>query len=111
MAAKATAKDSSVKLEMAYVGKRNHSHREQIRRISEAVRAENLSHSWAEPALMWFFWARLESMLYSKIQLGKADDHDEVRTITSLAIYRGLDCFCFCFCFDNVRYRSVNFIN
>ncbi|RID64720.1 hypothetical protein BRARA_E03638 [Brassica rapa] len=78
MAAKATAKDSNVKLEMAYVGKRNHSHREQIRRISEAVRAENLSHSWAEPALMWFFWARLESMLYSKIQLGKSDDHDEV---------------------------------
>ncbi|KAG2290697.1 hypothetical protein Bca52824_050301 [Brassica carinata] len=75
-----TAKDSNVKLQMAYVGKRNHSHREQIRRISEAVRAENLSHSWAEPALMWFFWARLESMLYSKIQLGKADDHDEVRT-------------------------------
>lgn len=80
MAAKATAKDSNVKLEMAYVGKRNHSHREQIRRISEAVRAENLSHSWAEPALMWFFWARLESMLYSKIQLGKSDDQDEVGT-------------------------------
>ncbi|KAJ0244682.1 Protein SIEVE ELEMENT OCCLUSION B [Hirschfeldia incana] len=78
MAAKATAKDSNVKLEMAYVGKRNHSHREHIRRISEAVRAENLSHSWTEPALMWFFWTRLESMLYSKIQLGKADDHDEV---------------------------------
>jgi hypothetical protein len=78
MAAKATAKDSNVNLEMAYVGKRNHSHREQIRRISEVIRSENLSHSWAEPALMWFFWTRLESMLYSKIQLGKADDHDDV---------------------------------
>ncbi|XP_023642779.1 protein SIEVE ELEMENT OCCLUSION B [Capsella rubella] len=78
MAAKATAKDSNVKLEMAYVGKRNHSHREQIRRIGEVIRSENLSHSWAEPPLMWFFWTRLESMLYSKIQLGKADDHDEV---------------------------------
>ncbi|CAI9281260.1 unnamed protein product [Lactuca saligna] len=25
---------------------------------------------------MWFFWTRLESMLYSKIQLKKADDKD-----------------------------------
>lgn len=85
MAAKATAKDSNINLEMAYVGKRNHSHREQIRRISESVKAENLSHSWTEPALMWFFWTRLESMLYSKIQLGKADDHDEVKLKTELA--------------------------
>ncbi|XP_010550173.1 PREDICTED: protein SIEVE ELEMENT OCCLUSION B [Tarenaya hassleriana] len=77
-AARATATDANIKLEMAYVGKRNHSHREQIRRISETVKARDLSYSWTDPAMMWFFWTRLESMLYSKIQLGKADDHDDV---------------------------------
>ncbi|CAL5370181.1 unnamed protein product [Camellia sinensis] len=34
-----------------------------------------LGTAWQEP-MIWFFWTRLESMLFSKIQLGRANDYN-----------------------------------
>ncbi|MFS7949112.1 putative sieve element occlusion [Helianthus anomalus] len=74
--ARAMARAAGIPLEMAYVGK---SHKkESVRRAMATISVEKLSHSWQETTLMWFFWARLESMLYSKIQLKRADDQDHM---------------------------------
>ncbi|GMP29472.1 hypothetical protein CsSME_00004563 [Camellia sinensis var. sinensis] len=56
--ATAVARDARILLEMVYVG--NSSKREQVRRVIQTQ----------EP-MIWFFWTRLESMLFSKIQLGR----------------------------------------
>ncbi|XP_057984261.1 protein SIEVE ELEMENT OCCLUSION B-like [Malania oleifera] len=75
-AARAMAQEARIPLEMVYMGRSGK--KEQVRRVAEAVAAEKLSSSWQEPAMIWFFWTRLESMLFSKIQQGKADEHDIV---------------------------------
>ncbi|XP_052197896.1 protein SIEVE ELEMENT OCCLUSION B-like isoform X6 [Diospyros lotus] len=73
--AKAVAKTVGIPLEMVYVGK---SHKkEPVRRVTTIIEAENLSYAWQE-LMVWFFWTRLESMLFSKIQLGKVDEHDQM---------------------------------
>ena len=72
--ARAVAQAASIPLEMVYVGKS--SKREKIRRVIATITVEKLSYVWQDLTMMWFFWTRLESMLYSKIQLGKLDDHD-----------------------------------
>lgn len=61
---------------MVYVGKS--SKKEKVKRAIQAIQSENLSYCWEDQTMIWFFWTRLESMLFSKIQLGKADDHDPV---------------------------------
>jgi hypothetical protein len=72
--ARAVAAAARIPLEMFYVGKG--SKREQVRRVINTITLEKLSSSyWQDPAMIWFFWTRLESMLFSKIQLGKSDDH------------------------------------
>ncbi|XP_057983245.1 protein SIEVE ELEMENT OCCLUSION B [Malania oleifera] len=73
-AASAVARAARIPLEMVYVGRSGK--REQARKAAEAIADEKLSHCWQDPAMMWFFWTRLESMLFSKIQQGKADEHD-----------------------------------
>ncbi|KAI5604645.1 hypothetical protein POPTR_001G340200v4 [Populus trichocarpa] len=72
--ARAVAQAARIPLEMVYVGKS--SKREKIRRVIATITVEKLSYVWQDLTMMWFFWTRLESMLYSKIQLGKLDDHD-----------------------------------
>ncbi|CAI9302976.1 unnamed protein product [Lactuca saligna] len=72
--ARAMATAARIPLEMAYVGKSKK--KESVRRAVATINVEKLSYSWQDPTLMWFFWTRLESMLYSKIQLKKADDQD-----------------------------------
>ncbi|GLU02146.1 hypothetical protein SLE2022_194120 [Rubroshorea leprosula] len=72
--AKNVALAARVPLEMAYVGKG--SKKELVRRVTATITVEKLSYSWQDPTMVWFFWTRLESMLFSKIQLGKADDLD-----------------------------------
>ncbi|KAI3508747.1 hypothetical protein L1887_23760 [Cichorium endivia] len=72
--ARAMANAARIPLEMLYVGKSKK--KESVRRAIATITVEKLSHCWQEPTLMWFFWTRLESMLYSKIQLKKADDQD-----------------------------------
>ncbi|XP_057491143.1 protein SIEVE ELEMENT OCCLUSION B-like [Actinidia eriantha] len=72
-AARSVAQAALIPLEMVYVGKSNK--KEQVRRVINTITQENLSNTWQD-LMVWFFWTRLESMLFSKIQLGKADDND-----------------------------------
>ncbi|KAI6700777.1 hypothetical protein NL676_015101 [Syzygium grande] len=74
VAARQVAQASKIPLEMVYVGKS--SKREQVRRAIETISLEKLSYTWQDPTMVWFFWTRLESMLFSKIQLGKVDKFD-----------------------------------
>ncbi|KAL8199736.1 hypothetical protein R6Q57_013304 [Mikania cordata] len=74
--ARAMAIAAGIPLEMAYVGK---SHRkESVRQAMATINVEKLSYCWQETTLIWFFWTRLQSMLYSKIQLKKADDQEHM---------------------------------
>ncbi|XP_030544740.2 protein SIEVE ELEMENT OCCLUSION B-like [Rhodamnia argentea] len=75
-AAHQVAQAARIPLEMAYVGKS--SKREQVRRAVVAINNEKMSYAWQDLTMVWFFWTRLESMLFSKIQLGKADEYDPV---------------------------------
>ncbi|KAF9609129.1 hypothetical protein IFM89_013383 [Coptis chinensis] len=61
-------------LELLYVGKSNPS--EKVRRNNETIADEKLSHYWSDLTLIWFFWVRIESMWYSKMQQGKTADND-----------------------------------
>ncbi|KAI7741937.1 hypothetical protein M8C21_024316 [Ambrosia artemisiifolia] len=72
--AKAMASAARIPLEMAYVGKSKK--RENVRRAIATINVEKLSYFWEDTSVIWYFWTRLESMLYSKIQLKRADDQD-----------------------------------
>ncbi|KAK7827954.1 protein sieve element occlusion b [Quercus suber] len=74
--AKAVAAATRIPLEMVYVGKATQ--REQVKRVIANIVQEKLSTCWQDSATIWFFWTRLESMLFSKIQLGKDEEHDLV---------------------------------
>ena len=65
---------SGIPLEMVYVGKG--SKREQVKIVTGIINVEKLNDAWQDQAMAWFFWTRLESMLFSKIQSGRVDDHD-----------------------------------
>ncbi|CAL5370188.1 unnamed protein product [Camellia sinensis] len=71
--ATAVARDARIPLEMVYVGKS--SKREQVKRVIQTVNNDKMGIAWQEP-MIWFFWTRLESMLFSKMQLGRVDDYD-----------------------------------
>lgn len=72
-------------MEMVYVGKNNT--KERVRKINSQITQENLSHCWSDPTYVWYFWTRVESMLYSKMQNRKTAQDDkimqEVMTILS----------------------------
>ncbi|KAJ0469703.1 putative sieve element occlusion [Helianthus annuus] len=74
--ARAMASAAGIPLEMAYVGKSKK--RENVRKAIATINVEKLSYCWQDTTLIWFFWTRLESMLYSKIQLKRADDQDPI---------------------------------
>ncbi|KAJ0905721.1 putative sieve element occlusion [Helianthus annuus] len=74
--ARAMATAASIPLEMAYVGKSKK--RENVRRAIATINVEKLSYCWQDTSLIWYFWTRLESMLFSKIQLKRADDQDTI---------------------------------
>ncbi|KAL2932638.1 Protein SIEVE ELEMENT OCCLUSION B [Bienertia sinuspersici] len=84
-----TAKEVSlaarIDLEIIYVGKSNA--KERMRKITAIIGKENLSHFWPDITSMWYFWTRLECMLYSKMQHGKTVESDlimqEVMTVLS----------------------------
>lgn len=75
-AARSVANAARIPLEMVYVGKSTK--REQVRRVMATIAVEKLGHFWEDLTMVWFFWTRLESMLFSKIQLGRADDHHDL---------------------------------
>ena len=74
--AHAVARALQVQIEMVYVG-RSHN-KELVRKVSESIMVEKLSHCWQEPTQVWYFWTRIESMIFSKIQLGRVADHGDV---------------------------------
>ncbi|KAI6700779.1 hypothetical protein NL676_015103 [Syzygium grande] len=75
-AARLVASAARIPLEMVYVGKSGK--REQLRRVIETINLEKLSYTWQDLTMVWYFWTRLESMFFSKIQLGKTDEYDPV---------------------------------
>ncbi|XP_056169900.1 protein SIEVE ELEMENT OCCLUSION B-like isoform X3 [Syzygium oleosum] len=76
VAARLVASAARIPLEMVYVGKSGK--REQLRRVIETINLEKLSYTWQDLTMVWYFWTRLESMFFSKIQLGKTDEYDPV---------------------------------
>lgn len=74
--AHAVARALRIQVEMVYVGKSHH--KEAVRKLCATIALEQLSHCWQDPALVWYFWTRIESMIHSKIQLGKVNDHGDV---------------------------------
>ncbi|KAL6325596.1 hypothetical protein AAG906_023441 [Vitis piasezkii] len=84
--ARAVASTARIPLEMVYVGKSKK--REQVRKCTTAITLEKLSYCWPDLAMVWFFWIRLESMMFSKIQLGSTVDVDPMlREIKKLLSY------------------------
>ncbi|KAI3995892.1 hypothetical protein MKX01_017089 [Papaver californicum] len=78
--------ESKINLEMLYVGKR----RKKVKKIIDIIMKERLSHCWQDPMSIWFFWNRLESMWYSKLQHTRtiADD-PMLREITTMLTFDG----------------------
>ncbi|XP_039034653.1 protein SIEVE ELEMENT OCCLUSION B-like [Hibiscus syriacus] len=72
--AKAVARAASIEFEMLYMGKSNP--REKVRRNMTAIELENISHTLPDISLVWFFWARLESMWHSRAQHGMTVKND-----------------------------------
>ncbi|KAK4264446.1 hypothetical protein QN277_025623 [Acacia crassicarpa] len=79
------AKAANLPLEMVYVGKSNA--KERMQRMITTFSTRKFSYFWPNVTSIWFFWARLESMLYSKLQHGKSVEDDpilsEVMTVLS----------------------------
>ena len=76
--AKEVASAERIPLEMVYVGKSNvgkSNHRERVLQCIAFISMKELSHWWSDRTMVWF-WSRLESMLFSKIQLGREDEKD-----------------------------------
>uniref|UniRef100_A0A5B6ZZS7 Protein SIEVE ELEMENT OCCLUSION B-like n=1 Tax=Davidia involucrata TaxID=16924 RepID=A0A5B6ZZS7_DAVIN len=72
--ARSVAQAANIPLEMIYVGKSNK--KELVRKVIASIMVEKLGYCWQDQNLIWFFWTRLESMFFSKIQLGRDDDRD-----------------------------------
>lgn len=88
--AKAIARAAGIRLEMLYVGKSNP--REKIQKINAIISTDNLSHTLPDLHLAWFFWVRLESMWYSKMQHGKTVESDPImQEIVSMLSFDGSD--------------------
>ncbi|PPD94444.1 hypothetical protein GOBAR_DD08573 [Gossypium barbadense] len=83
-ATKGVAKALDIGLEMVYVGKNNA--KERVKKITGLIKEKQLSHAW-EDDNVWFFWNRLESMMYWKTQHGKTIENDVIKqeVITMLA--------------------------
>ncbi|KAK3028449.1 hypothetical protein RJ639_039041 [Escallonia herrerae] len=83
--AKGVARTAGIGLNIVYVGK-SYS-KDKMRRINATIAEEALSYSLPDLTSFWYFWARLESMVYSKMQHGKTVENDlimhEAMTILS----------------------------
>ncbi|PON64299.1 Sieve element occlusion, C-terminal [Parasponia andersonii] len=63
--------DPEIHEELVYMGMRKLNEKERnMRRIMEIIYRENMG-SMLDPIVIWYFWVRVESMLYSKKQLTK----------------------------------------
>ncbi|KAK8924006.1 hypothetical protein KSP39_PZI019263 [Platanthera zijinensis] len=70
---KQVAHEARIPLEMVYVGKSNP---KGVKKTTAVIKAEKLSNYWEDPAMVWFFWVRLESMWHSKMQHGRSIEDD-----------------------------------
>ncbi|KEH35012.1 putative sieve element occlusion [Medicago truncatula] len=91
------ARTSNFELEMVYVGKSNA--KERMQRMITTFNNKKFSYFFPNVTSIWFFWARLESMLYSKLQHGRTVENDkimsEVMTVLSFdGSDRGWAIFC-----------------
>ncbi|KAE8023575.1 hypothetical protein FH972_009253 [Carpinus fangiana] len=76
LALRGVAQAAKIQLEMLYVGKSNP--RVKVRKNNTTIVVEKLSHVLQDTTLIWFFWARLESMWYSKEKHGKSVENDTI---------------------------------
>lgn len=88
---------SGTRFELVYVGK-NKAIKE-VENIIKIIDEENLSRYWNDLSSIWFFWTRLESMLYLKMQQCKNLKNDRImQEVTTLLSYddsdRGWALFC-----------------
>ncbi|KAJ4961251.1 hypothetical protein NE237_021161 [Protea cynaroides] len=82
------AQAAKIQLEMVYVGKSNP--KDRVRRNINEITTEKLSHCWPDLTSIWFFWIRLESMWYSKMQHGKTIENDHImQEIMSMLVFDG----------------------
>lgn len=82
------ARSAGIQLEMVYVGKSGS--RERTRKTSVTISAENISTTWPDPTSVWYFWTRLESMLYSRTHHGKMIENDSIlKEVLTLMGYDG----------------------
>lgn len=83
---KEVALAAGIELELLYVGK-NNANKERVKKMMETIGKENLSHNCPDLTSVWYFWTRLECMLYSKMRQGKKVESDhimqEVMTVLS----------------------------
>ncbi|XP_072978771.1 protein SIEVE ELEMENT OCCLUSION B [Typha angustifolia] len=84
------AQEARIHLEMIYVGKSNP--KERVKRAINVVANEKLSGYWQDPAMVWFFWVRLESMWHSKMQHEKSVEEDVImQEVMSMLSFDGSD--------------------
>ncbi|KAL7597800.1 hypothetical protein Lser_V15G21384 [Lactuca serriola] len=84
------ARSAGIHLEMVYVGKSGS--RERTRKSSITISEENISNTWPDPTSVWYFWTRLESMLYSRTQHGKSIENDSIlKEVLTLMGFDGSD--------------------
>ncbi|KAJ4973402.1 hypothetical protein NE237_006576 [Protea cynaroides] len=74
--ARKVAQVARIQFEMVYVGKSNP--KDRVRRNISVITTEKLSHCWPDLTSIWFFWVRLESMWYSKMQQGRTIENDHI---------------------------------
>ncbi|XP_060204524.1 protein SIEVE ELEMENT OCCLUSION B-like [Lycium barbarum] len=88
--ARSVAQRAGINLQMIYVGKGNN--KERVRKISEMITKENLSYCLMDLTSVWYFWTRIESMFYSKMQLGKTIQEDKImQEVSTMLSFDGSD--------------------
>lgn len=86
--AKASASKAQINLGMAYVGKKTAKKR--VEEIRSMITKEDSSQIVIDGTAMWFFWARIERMLYSKLQHGMSVEKDNImREVMTLLSFDG----------------------
>ena len=74
--AKKAAESAGISMEMVYMGKSNP--KERVHTNIKTITEKNLSYHLESLTSIWYFWVRIESMLYSKISLGRTVQDDPV---------------------------------
>lgn len=63
-----------------------------MRKIISTITVERLSHTWTDLTFIWYFWTRIESMLYSKMQQGKKIENDPImQEVMTMLSFDGSD--------------------